>query len=493
MKKQLISLLVALCLIVGLLPVIAMAADAKTATIVVTGVELTVTEGGAAAYTKNAEFTYYGEAEATTSFAGWKQVAADATNWNVKFEYPAGGTPTLTFKGAKVDQYDNANDKWYTHPNSSSDNSLILGKSACNLKVVFAESTSLVETKDYLMKPNSAIQHLELCSEGAGKLSAYCRYGFQVREGFNLTVTNANLDINIPTWLSGSNNAPLCAAGGDVIINGGTLNLVSRGYDDTHDPETGKASKKYGGCVGAIKAVGNLTIHGGILNLRTRYYSTTSGVGALHVASETGTLTINGGEIHIEAERMGSLFAAGKDNSCIVLNDGVVTCTSDYYNLVTGAGKMTMKGGTLELIGSGNTNIYAVDYIDMDSLKYYELYIGLSSEDAEQTDQLAKKPYIKIVTTDAPPETTQPSTQPTTKPTTQPTTKPTTQPTTQPTIKPTTQPTQPTAASTAATNPPAQSDDAPADSNTVLYIVAGGILVLAVAACVVIVLKKKKA
>ena len=110
MKKQLICLLIAVCVIVGMLPVVALAADARTAAVVVAGVELTVTEGGAAAYTKNAEETYYAEAEATTAFTGWKQVKADENDWNVKFEFPTGGKPTLTFKGAKVDQYDNEKD-----------------------------------------------------------------------------------------------------------------------------------------------------------------------------------------------------------------------------------------------------------------------------------------------------------------------------------------------------------------------------------------------
>ena len=193
MKKQFISILIAICLLVGLLPMAAMAADPKTATVVIAGVELTVTEGGAAAYTKNAECTYYGEADATTSFAGWNQVKADETGWNVKFEYPAGGTPTLTFKGAKVDQYDNANEKWYKFQKTDAgctdaENALILGKagSQINLKIVFADTVSEIENKDFLLNPNDAIQNVEIVSENGGKLKAYSGGGFCVRSGFKL-------------------------------------------------------------------------------------------------------------------------------------------------------------------------------------------------------------------------------------------------------------------------------------------------------------------
>ena len=101
MKKKLISLLMAICLIVGLLPVMATADDANTATVLVAGVELTVTEGGAAAYTKNAEATYYAEAEATTSFTGWKQVKADDTD---RLHWMA--TITVTLDNGDVLEYE---------------------------------------------------------------------------------------------------------------------------------------------------------------------------------------------------------------------------------------------------------------------------------------------------------------------------------------------------------------------------------------------------
>lgn len=474
MKKQLISLLIAVCLIVGLLPVMA-AADAKTASVVIAGVELTVTEGGAAAYTKNAEATYYGEAEASTTFAGWKQVSADSTDWNVKFEYPTGGTPTLTFKGAKVDQYDNENEKWYKFQKDASgctdkENALILGKtgSQIDLKVVFTDTTSEIENKDFLLNPNEAIGNVEILSENSGSLKAYPGGGFCVRKGFDLVV-NADMDINVFLWVQGSINAPLYSDG-NIIINGGNLKLTSMGYEDTKNEE-GTALKSKSGCYGVITSAGNITINGGKLDLSNRYYSTGGNVGAILCSSETGVMTINGGDIRIHVERMVALYnKSNKNNKGIIINGGNISCTSGWFNLGTHS-YLTMNGGTLEMIGEGSYNIDAVEAIDMSALKYYELWTGMAADFAEQATELEKKTYIKIVALDGPPATTAPTTAPTVAPTAAPTTAPTT-------------------ASEAPTTGPADAQDE--GGSPVLPIVIGVVVLAGVAVAVVVILKKKK-
>jgi len=490
MKKKLITLLLAACLIVGLLPVVA-AADGATASVLVAGVELTVTEGGPAAYTKNAECTYYGEAEASTSFAGWIQVKADETNWNVKFEYPTGGTPTLTFKGAKVDQYDNANEKWYKFQKDASgctekENALIKGVtgSAINLKIVFTDTTSEIENKDFLLAHNDVIGNVEIASANGGKLKAYPGGGFYVRSGFKLEV-NADLDINVFLWIQGSVNAPLCSDG-DIIINGGNLTLTSMGYEITDK------NKSKSGCYGVITG-NNITINGGKLVLRNRYYATGGNVGAILCKDENGTITINGGDLDIEVWRMLVIYhKAANDNSGIVINGGTIYGKSNF-NTLGAHSFLTMNGGTLELITTYNHNIDTPDAIKLNSQKYFELWLGLEQEDAEQVYELKEKTYIKIITSDVPvtkpttPPTTKPTTPPTTKPTTPPTTKPATQPTTKPTTQPTTQATEPSTA-------PTTGNDADAGSNeTVIAIVVVVVVAIAAVGAVIIVKKKQAA
>ena len=113
MNKKLISLLVAICLVVGMLPIMSIAENQSAATAKVaimkgaSANELIATEGGEPVYGKSISFAGFkqtGDAAGT----GWEftKEGASASDWNFKFEYPQGGTPTLTLKDAKLIQTD---------------------------------------------------------------------------------------------------------------------------------------------------------------------------------------------------------------------------------------------------------------------------------------------------------------------------------------------------------------------------------------------------
>lgn len=99
MNKKLISLLVAICLVIGLLPVASIAAEeSATAKIAImkssAAYTLEVTEGGDPVYGKSVAFDGYsstGEAAGT----GWEFTTegASANDWNFKFEYLEGVLP----------------------------------------------------------------------------------------------------------------------------------------------------------------------------------------------------------------------------------------------------------------------------------------------------------------------------------------------------------------------------------------------------------------
>ena len=104
MKKRILSLLLVICMVASLLPVIACAEDAKTAGVnfvkgytlntagdqVASTITLSTTEGGAAVY------------GLTTAEGLVTKDGANANNYHIKFEYPAGGTPTVYLKGANI-------------------------------------------------------------------------------------------------------------------------------------------------------------------------------------------------------------------------------------------------------------------------------------------------------------------------------------------------------------------------------------------------------
>lgn len=109
MKKKILSLLLALCLIVGLLPLAAMAEEATVpekwirTSINNAGTRFWYYDGVDASGANLPKYWVPGTAAtyATTTAEG---AVADGTadNWNLKFEWPADGNPTLTFKGATL-------------------------------------------------------------------------------------------------------------------------------------------------------------------------------------------------------------------------------------------------------------------------------------------------------------------------------------------------------------------------------------------------------
>ena len=97
MKKRMLGLLLVICIVIGLLPVVALADTPTTAKILIMStVEMAVTEGGSPVYLKNKEYDAYNKADGSSTFKAWTQEKATQDNWNVKFEWPTGGTPTVT-------------------------------------------------------------------------------------------------------------------------------------------------------------------------------------------------------------------------------------------------------------------------------------------------------------------------------------------------------------------------------------------------------------
>ena len=118
MKRRVLSMILALCMIVGLLPAVAVPhAHAAVTTRTIqsmkgTEYEMTLTatsDGATVSYTKNQEITLKDEAgndlvdEEGKAKTEWVQVPADETDWNAKYYYNAETELfTLELKGVKV-------------------------------------------------------------------------------------------------------------------------------------------------------------------------------------------------------------------------------------------------------------------------------------------------------------------------------------------------------------------------------------------------------
>lgn len=102
MKKRILSLLLAMCLVIGLLPVIALAEDAAPVEATST---LTVTTGNNDAVIQWKPELAEGMAPVyakTTAEGALVLEGATAADYNLKAEWPVGGKPTLTMKGATL-------------------------------------------------------------------------------------------------------------------------------------------------------------------------------------------------------------------------------------------------------------------------------------------------------------------------------------------------------------------------------------------------------
>ena len=219
MKRKVLIMLLALCLIVGLLPVTALAASevatlsyAEIGDFHASPVSVTLKEGDAAKY-------FLTE---TGVDADWPLVSflvadgASADNYNVKFEYAAGGVPTIYLKGAVI----------------TSDYGLTLGtvNDTFDAKLVIESDSTIGKTHSDAYRDHCVnfMTSGDVTITGAGKLTIHGSGRLNVSEGYilthgNLLIQDASIDlIEAPKY--GENQAyygasAIMAEGGDLTID----------------------------------------------------------------------------------------------------------------------------------------------------------------------------------------------------------------------------------------------------------------------------------
>lgn len=486
MKKTLVGLLLAVCLIVGLLPVTALADTPTTAKIfILSTYEMAVTEGGTPAYLKNKEFDAYNKEDGSSTFKAWTQEAGTSDNWNVKFEWPTGGTPTVTLKDAKLDYYDNetetyaylkqADGSYISTANRTSGDLVTNGETAENMLVsaifpapdcpidlkVVLQGENLVETgsgfvfgnveakanlDEQLSKKyqNYYFKNLTFTSIDGGKVVVDgSGIGIMTKPGYNITFDNAFVEIS--TTVMGSNACPIHATKGDITINGGHI----------------KATNPNNVAITAFSG-GNIIINGDV----TVSHTLTSTAAAAGISAHEGTITINGGNI-VGTSTNAPILRGGKG---ITVNGGNLKLSSLYYAIYADPGiPVRFNGGTTEIEAK---NAFKITPIMGDKVT---AIMGANAENAEIFDGTNHLKPWALITDDASKLPTTTLTEPLIP---------------QPTTAPTQAPTQSTA-STDATN----TDDQSTTDNrsTILLIVAAAVIAIAGVVTVLIIIKRKKA
>lgn len=409
MKKILFGVLLIICLVVALLPVTALA-DSTAKILIMGSVELSVTEGGAPAYTKNKSFDAANTPVGDSTFTAWTQESCDGTgSWNVKFEWPAGGIPTVTLKDAKFDYYDN---DWETYAyidnggdyistanrttsdleqGGETENNLLVAAimpvkdSIIDLKVVL-KGNNLVETGSGFVFSNVAIKanayeqnngtynntyfkDLYFEGEGANNTIANCEgIGIHTRNGYNVSFKNANLTLS--TTATGTNAIPLHVTGGKLAIDGGSINVTQSDRVAIWTQNSGDIIIN-DGTVSVTGSVGKAPTNG--------------------VLQSAGMLIINGGTVNAKPQKAVGIYA----KSGIEVNGGAVNVVSPYYGINAG-GDIVFNGGTTTVTAqnafySGNSIAFGPDV---------EAYAGINKKSCQAFDgsntNLAKKPWMLI-------------------------------------------------------------------------------------------------
>jgi len=235
MNKKLISLLVAICLVIGLLPVASIAADPEPATAKVaigkTANVMEVTEGGAAAYGKSVAFDGTKQ-NGTAIGTGWEYTTAgaSATDWNFKFVYPQGGVPTLTLKDAKLINTDANGNVMYKDGTSTGTWTGIMSRNEVHdLKVVLQGENEILVGNGIIrgaFTDANKFSSITIVGESGGSLTANGKQmGIQGKFGVPITIENATLNLTPNSTTAAA--APIYTEDANITIKNSTINVTS--------------------------------------------------------------------------------------------------------------------------------------------------------------------------------------------------------------------------------------------------------------------------
>ncbi|MBQ7767824.1 MAG: hypothetical protein IJ403_02960, partial [Oscillospiraceae bacterium] len=426
--KRILSLLLALCLIVGLLPAVAIphahAEDEVLTEAIRVMHDWTIyaSTNGASTYFVNQEVETTSEDGATFTGTTWAITGEDRDKngrtmiepevWNGKFEYPAGGIPTLYLKGARLDLLNEATGNYNTSIKSTM---YAIGgqsyESKTPLKIVILED-SYIATNSNVYNDSSNNTDLYIESRNGATLKTESKCGIYVPNG-DLYV-DANLDMFMPRW-AGDNAHLLCtsSADGDIVINGGNISLKSTVTEYTSGANCNNGGTAWTGPASIIMRTrgetADITINGGNLSIDTRYAVAVNTHGAIQTDGANAVITVNGGDVNIQSNNLGVIKSAQP----IIINDGSFTgvAAKQFALLSATASKVIMKGGRLSLEGHGSRGAYsgqcsAYDGTCLDLTQYNGAYVlkygkpadGAAVTEINQTNlnNIYYRPYITV-------------------------------------------------------------------------------------------------
>jgi len=376
MNKKLIGLLLALCLVIGLLPVMSIAdtTEATTATVTLWGTAVTVDTDDATTDVPAALYWTNGGEELAPVAA----TAAD--NWNYRFTI-TDGVPTVTLKNAEYSyaasflygKYDGQLKLAYEGTN----NVLIPYTASGNRYFVSYSATTNEAGKGHIYVEGAANAVLNVT--GGGKNSAM----FGVSNKAYLTISGGTF--NIARTVAGGVNAVISGAYSKTVIENCTLNVKM---------VDGVGGKHPAVVLGGTKSV---AINNADVTIETNAHTGLC-VGVFQSNMKgvlyTGTVTVTG------------------DSNIKVITDSNSASNYDYNGVGIYAKTLTVKGGNLEVDAKKQAVYLSATDATPDLTAYTGSYKMYTEKEGAEATAYAVAPYFKVEAAAATPiETTAPATE----------------------------------------------------------------------------------
>lgn len=289
MKKRIFSLLFALCLIVSLLPVTALAEGNDLPAFYfeyaakdtahddsVPGVRVEMHAGDAAKYWTTGEYD-------KEKYAGayFLQESTEA-DWNVKLEYPVDGIPTVTLKNAKIDKVYRGLSFIGGGETGGLNSTRNSAEFNGDVKLILEGSNSISGINRYAPALLFRVAGKATIT-GDGTLSINhstnsVEFG-SIHCNGDLVFDHAKIDITIPSIVISRYGNGIVAHGGDITVKGGRLFLDGHNQYPTGNGDT--PYEKYRCVAYALWAAKDADGNGGTLNIQDNadvqiYASTTN-------------------------------------------------------------------------------------------------------------------------------------------------------------------------------------------------------------------------
>ena len=361
--KKLLSVLFAICLVVGLLPVIASAAGETAKVSIISNSDtgtyaaLEVTEGGEAKHLL------------TEDNCARPELSASASNYNIKFEWKTGGKPTLTLNGAVL------------HSNLADKPCISFSNGADEYVLAIEEDSTVKKTGNGSEWGAIRMYRASLTITGPGKLTldvSRCS-GVQLYDDQYKTV-GPNHDIvldeaNIEMTFHKDSNSDFCYGfgrhAGTMKVLGGTLkaniNIGGLFYGDHPDSnfiisDSAKIELNGETEVGLVRVENSIIIESG--DLKIRHAGTAAFYAGKVFKIKGGTIDSVGAPFSYSPDSVGIDFSEYEgDFTAIVCNsnDGKGAVQYDpekqniqsryvYFKVTPGASyEVTVKNGTTDL------------------------------------------------------------------------------------------------------------------------------------------------